>query len=125
MPQTSINRLQTPLQQLYLKRLSRHFRPHGRVGATTHGQLHFRSAARIRSGIVIIEVNDNNVANHTIEISQELGTAYGAVGGTPSGGTVTGGRAWDVVDYAAAGLVALSASDSSPPSLGARDVLVP
>ena len=70
-------------------------------------------------------MNVKNVASHTIEISQTAGTAYGAAGGTPAAGTVTGGRAWDPIVYAAAGLKQLSASNSSPPAMGAREVQVP
>jgi len=137
--ETSINRLQTPLRQQFLKALSKNFRPVARPGmpgapgtggtvgtplSQLHGQLAFRDAAA-RAGLIIIEANIKDPATHTIEISQTAGTSFGAAGGTPAAATVTGGRAWDPIVYASAGLKQLAASNSSPPALGAHEVQVP
>ena len=129
-----IDRLETPKRALFLKKLSANFRPVGKPGDTNHGNLAFRGAAH-RAGVIITEVNVNNIANHTLEISQEAGTTYGATGGTPASGTATGGRSWDVVDYAAASAIAagivpvptpaLITSTSAVPASGQREVVVP
>jgi hypothetical protein len=104
MPATTINRLQTPLRQKYLRALSRNFRPLGKVAQITHGQRALRREAFTRAGIVLIEVNVKSIANHTMEISQEV-SSFAATGGTPSSGTATGGFAvWDEIDYGATAL---------------------
>jgi hypothetical protein len=102
MPATTINRLQTPLRQKYLRALSRNFRPLGKVAQITHGQRALRREAFTRAGIVLIEVNVKSIVNHTMELSQEAPSNYAATGGTPASGAATGGySAWNDIDFAA------------------------
>jgi hypothetical protein len=132
---SSLSRLQTPLQAFFARKLSANFRPVGKPGETTHGSMAFRAAA-LQRGIVITEVNVNNIANHTLEISQEVGTTFAATGGTPASGSATGGRSWDAVDYAAASAVSggivpvatpavITSAAASPPATGRVEVAVP
>lgn len=136
MPASTISRLQTPLQQFFLRKLSANFRPMGKVGEVQRGQRAWRSRVHSCCGIVITEVNQNNIANHTVEICQEATTAWTATGGTPAGATVADGNVWTAVDYAAASVVTpgivpvvtpaiINGSNSSPPALGSREVVVP
>jgi hypothetical protein len=123
MPATTINRLQTPLRQEFLKKLSANFRPLGKVGQVTHGQRAFRKAALTSSGIILTEVNVKSIANFTAEISQD-GTSFASTGGTPASGTATGGYStWDEIDYASAGEKTITASGTD--QIGTRVVTLP
>lgn len=122
MPATTINRLQTPLRQEFLKKLSANFRPLGKVGQVTHGQRAFRRAALTSSGIILTEVNVKSIGNFTAEISQEV-SSFASTGGTPASGTATGGASWDEIDYASAGEKTITASGTD--QIGTRVVTLP
>jgi hypothetical protein len=123
MPATTINRLQTPLRQEFLKKLSANFRPVGKVGEVARGQRAFRRAALTSSGIILTEVNVKHIVNHTMEINQEAGTGFASTGGTPASGTANG-TTWDEIDYAAAS-PAKSITSSGTDQIGTRVVDVP
>lgn len=125
MPASSIDRLQTPYKNFFLRRLSANFRPLGKVGQVQRGQRAFRAAC-LQRGIILTEVNVKHIANHTMEISQEATCAFAATGGTPASGTISSGTAWDEIDFAAASPGQLiTASCASPVAVGQRVVDVP
>lgn len=134
MPASTITRLQTPLQDFFLKKLSANYRRQGRVGDVSRGQRAFRARVFNTCGIILISANDNNVANHTIEAGAELGASFAATGGTPATGAFTGGTTFDVIDYAAASVVTPGIVPTVAPALvtatatnaqGKREVVVP
>jgi hypothetical protein len=121
---SSIDRLQTPYRSFFLQKLSANYRPQGRVGNVLRGQPGLRAAAAQR-GIILIEANDNNVANHTVEVSMVAASVWSATGGTPASATISSGTAFDAVDYAAAGQNLITAVNSGLIAKGERMVAVP